>query len=79
MTAYFRVTVEDLETGDVQSMDVAEGDYTLIALEPCHLTYTQRFKSGTVQLTVKNHHPAGPPRDSTPAAVSYGDVPKEPT
>jgi hypothetical protein len=76
MTAYFRITVEDLETGDVQSMEVAEGDYMLIPFSPCHLTHTSRSANGTVQLTIKNHHPAGPMRDNTPAAVSYGDVPR---
>lgn len=69
MTAYFRVTVEDLETGDKQVMQVAEGDYMLIPFEPCYLDHTQRSARGTVQLTLKNHRPAGPPR--------HGDTPRD--
>jgi hypothetical protein len=67
VTAYFRVTVEDLETGDVQSMQVAAGDYMVIPFEPCYLDRTQRNGNGTVQLTLRKHSPAGPPR--------HGDTP----
>lgn len=34
-----RVTVEDLQTGDVQVGEVAEGDYLLICHDPCRLDY----------------------------------------
>ena len=70
MTAYFRVTVEDLETGDTQSMQVAEGDCMLIPFEPCYLEHTKRGANGTVQITLKKHHPAGPARhgDANPDA-----------
>ena len=53
----FRVTVEDLETGDKQAMIVHSGDYMLIPFEPCHLHHTQRSIDGTVQLTIRNHRP----------------------
>lgn len=55
----FRVTVEDLDTGDNQTMVVHAGDYMLIPFDPCHLHYTQRHASGTVQITLKGHAPQG--------------------
>jgi hypothetical protein len=63
MTAYFRVTVEDLETGEVRSMEIAEGDYLLIPFGSCYLNHVQRSANGTVQMSVKDHHPAGPVRN----------------
>jgi hypothetical protein len=58
----FRVTVEDLDRGESQSMVVAAGDYMLIPFEPCHLHHAQ--KSGTtVQLTIKRHSPQPIDRD----------------
>lgn len=62
MTAYFRVTVEDLETGETGVMEVAEGDYMLIPFGPCYLDGITRHANGTVQLTVRGHNPAGPAR-----------------
>lgn len=56
MSKGFKVTVEDLDRGESQSMVVASGDYMLIPFEPCHLHHVQ--KSGTtVQLTIKGHAP----------------------
>ena len=65
MTAYFRVTVEDLETGDKGVMEVAEGDYMLIPFGSCYLANVAKHANGTVQLTLRDHHPAGPPREVT--------------
>lgn len=65
MTAYFRVTVEDLETGDKQSVEVAEGDYVLSAFGNCYLDDVSRDANGTVQMTVRGHHPAGPKREAS--------------
>jgi hypothetical protein len=48
-----RVTVVDVETGDEETQEVAQGDYVLVCHEPCHLDYVQTFKTGTVQLTIK--------------------------
>lgn len=64
MTDYFRVTVEDLSTGEKRSMDVAEGDYMLIPFEPCYLNHVQRSANGTVQVSLKNHRPGGPARNA---------------
>lgn len=64
MTAYFRVTVDDLETGEKRSMEVAEGDYVFIPFGECYLNHVQRSANGTVQMSVKNHRPAGPVRNA---------------
>lgn len=61
-TAYFRVTVEDLETGDRGVMEVAEGDYMLIPFGSCRLDSFVRHANGTVQLVLKGHQPLGDPR-----------------
>jgi hypothetical protein len=63
VTAYFRVTVEDLETGDKQAMEVAEGDYALLTFGSCYLDGISVYGNGTVQLNVRDHHPAGPKRE----------------
>lgn len=67
MSKGFRVTVEDLDNGQKQSMVVGEGDYMLIPFAPCYLDGAQRHKNGTVQLTIKGHSPQ--PVDQ-PKAVS---------
>lgn len=53
----FRVTVEDLETGDVDTEVVMPGDYTLIPFHPCILDSFVKHANGTVQLTIKGHAP----------------------
>jgi len=63
MTAYFRVTVEDLETGDKQVREIAEGDYVLSTFGGCYLDGMNQYRNGTVQLTIRNHAPAGTPRE----------------
>lgn len=57
MSKGFKVTVEDLDNGDTQSMVVGEGDYMLIPFAPCYLHAAQKHGNGTVQLTIKNHAP----------------------
>lgn len=58
MSKGFRVTVEDLDTGEKQSRVVAPGDYMLIPFAPCYLAGTQvQPGKGTVQLTIKDHRP----------------------
>lgn len=57
----FKVTVEDLETGEKQSMVVSDGDYMLIPFAPCYLHHTQ-MSNGSVQLSLKGHAPSGPAR-----------------
>ena len=57
MSKGFRVTVQDLDIGDTQSMVVSEGDFMLIPFAPCYLHHTQKSANGTVVLTVKDHQP----------------------
>jgi|1185.fasta_scaffold173733_2 hypothetical protein len=62
MTDWFRVTVEDLQTGDKQVIEVAEGDYVINAFEPCYLESRQTYLNGTVQVFIRDHRPADKPR-----------------
>lgn len=55
----FRVTCEDLKTGDKQTMIVQAGDFMLIPFAPCYLSASVRHANGTVQLTLKDHAPQG--------------------
>lgn len=57
MSKGFRITVEDLNRGESQSMVVGEGDYMFIPFEPCYLAHVQKMGKGTYQLTVKGHAP----------------------
>lgn len=66
MTAYFRITVEDLDTGDKQVREFAEGDYVVTTLGDCYLDRVNTYSNGTVQLTIKNHLPLGSPREVRP-------------
>ena len=63
----FRVTVEDLETGEKQSRTVSAGDYVLIPFAPCYLHHTNWHANGTVVLTVKDHRPERPETDGEAA------------
>jgi hypothetical protein len=63
MSKGFKVTVEDLDNGETQSMIVHPGDYMLIPFAPCYLHHTQASANGTTVLTLKDHRPSrGPER-----------------
>ncbi len=50
-----KITLEDLETGDIETVELPMGEYFLITTEPCHVSHTQMFGGGkTVQLTIKD-------------------------
>lgn len=52
------VTVRDNETGEEQTARVADGDFVLIAADPCYLDSVQAYKpKGTAVLTVKGWRP----------------------
>lgn len=53
-----RVTVLDVDTGDTDTQDVAEGDYLLITHEPCHESNVQVYSHGrTHVITVTDRIP----------------------
>ena len=57
-----RVTVTDEQTGDTETVTVADGDYLLTCVEPCWLDSTQVYAtSGTHTLTIKGRKPPAPP------------------
>lgn len=62
MTDWFRVTVEDLQTGDKQVVEVAGGDYVINTFGSCYLDSMQTYMGGTVQVFIKDHRPAAKPR-----------------
>jgi hypothetical protein len=52
-----RVTVEDLKTGDTDSV-VIRDDYVCICAGSCYVAHTQAWgKSATHQLTIKGRNP----------------------
>lgn len=44
---YFRITVEDLATGERQVWEIAAGDYMLIPTGDCHVSGFVRHNNGT--------------------------------
>lgn len=48
-----RIQITDVETGDFDECEVADGDYLLVCHEPCFLDSTQAYANGTHVLTVK--------------------------
>lgn len=67
----FRVTVEDLESGEVGVMLVSPGDYMVIPFGPCRLEGIQTWDNGTVQLTLKDHRPERAREAADPASVPH--------
>jgi hypothetical protein len=70
VTAWFRVTVEDLETGEKMVREVAEGDFVLMGFGSCYLANRTHYANGTVQLTVRDHWPAAASRPIEPGEVA---------
>jgi hypothetical protein len=53
-----RVTVTDIESGESETREVAEGDYFCVAVDPCYLAHHQVYPTkGTHILTIKGHAP----------------------
>ena len=53
MTKQIRVTIEDLQTGEKESVEIAD-DYVLVCAGTCEVTNTQVYPTrGTHVLTVK--------------------------
>lgn len=51
--AMLRVTVEDLETGEKQTVDVPSGDYFMLTTAPAYVAHTNVFANGTHVVTIK--------------------------
>lgn len=67
MSHQFRVTVEDLETGEKDVSLLAAGDYMLTTFAPCYVANTNVYpKSGTHVITIKDHRPQDAPRQVEP-------------
>lgn len=53
-----RVTVTDIENGDTDTAEIAEGDYLLITHKPCYEASVQTYPTkGTHVITIKGHNP----------------------
>ena len=53
----FRVTVEDLDEGGSQTMEIAPGDLVLIPFAPAFKAASTHHANGTTVITVKDHNP----------------------
>lgn len=49
-----RVTVEDLETGEVETTELKAGEHVVVCVEPAYLHYVQRHPTtGTTTVTIR--------------------------
>lgn len=72
--ADYRVTVEDLDTGDTDTRDMYNGDYLLLTFGGCYLHRTDAYPTkGTHVLTIKGHAPHGRAH-ARPGAVIDGQA-----
>lgn len=55
--AMLRVTVEDLETGEKETLDVPAGDYVMLTTAPAYVAHTNVFANGTHVVTIKGRTP----------------------
>jgi hypothetical protein len=53
----FRVTIEEIDTGQTTTMVVAPGDYFLATFEPCHETHHATYANGVASITIKGNKP----------------------
>ena len=52
------VTIENLETGDMELVILSAGEYVVVTAPPCHLAHTKEYGRGqTVQVIVKDRVP----------------------
>ena len=56
MSKGVKVTVEDLETGEIQSLEIMD-DYIIVVAGECYVSGTQVYANGTHQLTIKGRKP----------------------
>lgn len=48
-----RVAITDIETGDTDTTEVADGDYLLITVDPCYEAHLNAHANGTHVVTIK--------------------------
>lgn len=53
-----RITCEDVETGETDSV-VIKDDYLIVTDGTCNVSHRQHFANGTVQVTIKRPTRAG--------------------
>jgi len=52
--AMLRITVEDIDEGTSETVEMPKGEYFIVTADPCYISHTQIFGGGTtVQLTIK--------------------------
>jgi hypothetical protein len=69
----FRVTVEDLTTGDRQVMEFAPGDYVLIPFGPCYRDGVQVYPLKCRHVTtIGGYGPSLPARTVPPGEAATG-------
>lgn len=51
------MTIRDEQTGDVETVRVPDGEYFILATEPCHVAHAQAYANGTHVLTIKERAP----------------------
>ncbi len=52
--AMLRITIEDIDEGTTETVELPKGEYFIVLAEPCYVSHTQTFGGGTtVQLTIK--------------------------
>jgi hypothetical protein len=53
-----RITVEDIDEGTTETVEIPKGEFFLVTADPCWLSYSNFYKNGeTVQLTIKGRIP----------------------
>lgn len=58
-----KVTVEDLETGEIESKEVRPGDYVIVSVAPAYTSNVVAYKNGTHVITVKVETPPDPSKN----------------
>lgn len=53
----FRITCEDLATGESSTVEIVSGDFMLIPTGTCYLHKVAKYTNGTVVLTLKGYAP----------------------
>jgi len=75
MPDLFRVTVEDLATGETQTMEISSGDYLLIPFAPCYRDSVQSYPlEGRHVITIRGHRPSAPARTVYPTTQETPDA-----